>query len=334
MPINLDLLFQTVENVTELIIVPHNNPDPDALAAAVSLQYLLTQSTSIGCRVAYSGIIGRAENKALARYLNISTISNTIQPRHPSHPVALIDTQPGVGNIALPPDTRMLLVIDDHTLRLETTAIPYVDVRPSYGATSTILVEYFQAAEIQLPQTLATALFYGIKTNTMGLSRNAGSQDIAAYYWLQPQIDFDALAKIEQARVPAQYFKSFDAALRNAQFYGDLVFANLEEIDYPDLSAELADMLMRLERANWVVCVGAYQQTLMISVRSRYRKYDAAKLVETLVQNLGTAGGHGTIAGGQIPLAGQNINTVIEALIVRIHKALNIPLDVPGQPLF
>ena len=70
--------------------------------------------------------------------------------------------------------------------------------RPGLGSTSTILTQYLQAANVEPPLPLATALFYGIKTITMGLSRDTSSADAAAYSYLQPRIDVAALAKIEQ----------------------------------------------------------------------------------------------------------------------------------------
>jgi nanoRNase/pAp phosphatase (c-di-AMP/oligoRNAs hydrolase) len=74
-------------------------------------------------------------------------------------------------------------------------------VRPELGANSTILTEYLNAADIDLPIPLATALFYGIKTDTMGLGRSGTKADIEAYAFLVPRIDSRALFEIERAQV-------------------------------------------------------------------------------------------------------------------------------------
>jgi nanoRNase/pAp phosphatase (c-di-AMP/oligoRNAs hydrolase) len=210
----------------------------------------------------------------------------------------------------------------------------FIDIRPEAGATATLLADYFQAAGVPLSPTLATALFYGIKTNTMGLSRNAGPADAAAYYFLQPQIDVEALGKIEQARVPPHYFKTFDAALRKAHLYKNLVFSDLGLVDYPDLTAEMADWLLRLEQAHWVVCVGIHHHVLIISVRTRRRRDNAEKLVLAIVNSEGVAGGHGTIAGGQIALAGRRGDALVPLLTQRALLALKLPPDTPGISLF
>lgn len=334
MPPTVETLLQAVGNVDKLLILTHNNPDPDALAAAVVFQHLLALKAGLSCQIAFGGIIGRAENKALARYLDTPFSAQGLLTQAATQPLALVDAQPDAGNVIIPATANVLVVIDAHTLLPSSSVASFVDVRPHYGATATILVEYFQMAGITLPPSLATALFYGIKTNTMGLSRNTSPADAAAYNYLQPRIDVEALGQIEQARVPPQYFRTFDAALRSARLYDELVFSNLGTINYPDLTAEMADLLLRLERARWVVCVGVFQQTLMISIRSGRRRENAEQLAQALVQDRGSAGGHGTIAGGQIPLQDQDIRELNDQLVQQALQTLNIPPETTGTPLF
>ena len=326
----LQTLLQIAGNIENLLILPHNNPDPDALASAAALQYLLAQKSTTRCKIFYGGIVGRAENKALVKYMNLAI---TAKENTETWPIALIDTQPDAGNIIIPPGAQVVIIIDHHRKTPDTSAVAFKDIRTTVGATSTIFVDYIKTAGLDIPKWLATALFYGIKTNTLGLSRNASHSDAAAYYYLQPQIDVKGLAGIEQARVTTQYFKSLDKALRNALFYNGLIISNLGDINYPDLVAEIADQLLRLENVRWGICTGVFNQTLIISVRTRFRKDSATKLVETLVQLGGTTGGHGTIAGGQIPLSGQNQEDLINQLTAHALAALNIAADTPGIAL-
>jgi nanoRNase/pAp phosphatase (c-di-AMP/oligoRNAs hydrolase) len=201
------------------------------------------------------------------------------------------------------------------------------------GATSTILTEYLQAAGTVPPVSLATALFYGIKSITLGLSRDTSPADAAAYSYLQPRIDARALARIEHAQVPAEYFRSFYAALRAARMYNGLIFAYIAGLSYPDLAAEMADVLLRLERARWVICVGVYEGALVLSVRTRSREDAAEELVQAIVAGEGSAGGHGTIAGGQIPLTGSAAEQKVRQLSRRTLQHLGIPPENPGESL-
>jgi nanoRNase/pAp phosphatase (c-di-AMP/oligoRNAs hydrolase) len=245
----------------------------------------------------------------------------------------MVDTQPGAGNNALPDGSEVTIVIDHHTWREPTAAAAFVDVRPEAGATSTILTEYLQAAGLEPEPPLATVLFYGIKTDTRGLSRGAGPADAAAYFYLQPRIDVQALAEIEYAQVPASYFKSFDATLQAARVYDGVVLAYVGPMAYPDLAAEMARLLLRLETSQWVVCLGVYQDVLLLSVRTQSPTGGAEDLVQAIVGDEGTAGGHGPMAGGQVPLKGRDPEQVVHLLRQRVLQVLQVPLDARGERL-
>jgi nanoRNase/pAp phosphatase (c-di-AMP/oligoRNAs hydrolase) len=329
----LEKLYKTAGGAGRLLILPHNDPDPDAIASAVTLRYLLTERLGIESDIAYQGIIGRAENRALVRYLDrpLQPLSDANLQQTPH--LALIDTQPGAGNVTLQPGARVILVIDHHAWRGETATAGFADVRPELGATSTILTQYLQAAGVEPPSPLATALFYGIKAVTMGLSRDTSPADAAAYSYLQPRIDVAALANIEHAQVPAAYFRSFDAALRAARRYDGLIIAYIGRLVYPDLAAEMADVLLRLEKARWVICVGAYERTLILSVRTRSPGHTAEVLAQAIVAGEGSAGGHGAMAGGQVPLKDRSAERQVRLLSQRALQHLGLAPEAAGVPL-
>jgi nanoRNase/pAp phosphatase (c-di-AMP/oligoRNAs hydrolase) len=248
-------------------------------------------------------------------------------------PIALVDTQPGAGNNALPADSEVSVVIDHHTWRESTAKAAYVDVRTEAGATSTILTEYLQASGLEPAPPLATALFYGIKTDTRGLSHGAGPADTAAYLYLQPLVDAQALAQIEYAQVPASYFQSFASTLKAARVYDGVVVAYVGRMAYPDLTAEMARLLLRLEEAQWVVCTGAYQEVLILSVRTQSPTGGAEEVVQAIVGDEGSAGGHGPMAGGQIPLKGRDPEHVVRLLRERVLRVLQVPPETKGERL-
>ncbi len=224
-PERLEGLLKAVGQASFVLILPHNDPDPDAIASAAALQYLLAECLKIDSQIAYKGIIGRAENKALVRYLGNPLRLLTDLDLNPSRPVALVDTQPGTGNNALSAAATAAVVIDHHPRREAPFAAAFVDVRSEVGSTSSMLTEYLQAAGIEPSPALATALFYGIKTDTMGLGRGISPLDVSAYFYLQTRIDVEALVQIERAQLPADYFKSFDAAYGPPGFYDGVVIS-------------------------------------------------------------------------------------------------------------
>ncbi|MCJ7662419.1 MAG: hypothetical protein MUO67_25010, partial [Anaerolineales bacterium] len=253
---------------------------------------------------AYRGHIGRAENKALARYLNKPLHQLRQSELRSATAIALVDTQPGAGNNPMPAKWTADIVIDHHAWRNTSQTAHFVDVRPELGASSTILTEYLLEAGIEPPSQLSTALFYGIKTDTMGLSRKASPTDVSAYFYLQSRIDVNALVQIEQTQVPLANFRSIDNAMHAGRVYdNDIVIAYLGRLSYPDLGAEIADFLMRLKGIQWVLCMGVYGAELILSVRSRSKKIGAGRLVQEIIKDRGTAGGHGTMAAGHIELS-------------------------------
>lgn len=283
MQARLEALFKAVGEASRVLILPHNDPDPDAIASALALHHLLAERLGVESHVAYRGIIGRAENKRLVRYLGHPLHRLTASDLRQSASIALVDTQPGAGNNALPPKSTAAIVIDHHPRREATAATGFADVRPELGATSTILTEYLQAADIEPSPPLATALFYGIKTDTMGLGRAASPADVAAYLYLQSRIDVEALVEIERAQVPAEYFQKLDATLHAARVYDGVVICYVGPMARPDLAAEMADILLRLKGAQWVVCTGIYRDNLILAVRTRSRRGGAERLVQAIV---------------------------------------------------
>ena len=196
------------------------------------------------------------------------------------------------------------------------------------------MTEYLQAAGLEPALLLATALFYGIKTDTRGLGRpNTSSAYVAAYAYLQSRLDVEILAEIEYAQVPADYFKGFDAALRAAHAYDGVVIAYVGRMKYPDMAAETADFLLRLERAQWVICTGVYQETMTLSVRTRKWYGESGQLAQATIGDDGVAGGHGVMAGGQVLLRGRDPVQVAQQLGQRTLEHLGVSPEVRGRPL-
>jgi nanoRNase/pAp phosphatase (c-di-AMP/oligoRNAs hydrolase) len=193
-------------------------------------------------------------------------------------------------------------VIDHHPLSPGTRGIPYVDVRPHYGSTSTILVEYLKELDIEPGADVATGLFYGLKTDTRDLSRRTTPADIEAYEWLRQRLDREFLARIENPKLTRQYFESLVPALGRATVYGRTVMTEIGAMPYSDMVAEVADRLIRLEGADWAICFGMHGQRIYLSVRTTHANRDAGEVVKAVLRTDGVGGGHDTMAAGRIQL--------------------------------
>jgi nanoRNase/pAp phosphatase (c-di-AMP/oligoRNAs hydrolase) len=281
-----------------LLILPHDNPDPDAIAAALGLQRLVD---TVGCAatIGFGGIIGRAENRALVHELGVALqpVSQLDPARFPL--IALVDTQPGTGNNSLPAGRRADVVIDHHPARPDSLTAPWCDIRDS-GASSALVYDYLRRCAVPIDSRLATAFLYAIKSETRDLGREADASLRAIYLEVFALADHARLHAISHPKLGREHFVAVDRALHAAEVRGPLVTANLGTLDYPDLVAEVADLLLAFDRARWVLCVGQHAGTVYLSIRTDVAGARAGELIRRLIGKHGAGGGHGMIAGGRM----------------------------------
>jgi nanoRNase/pAp phosphatase (c-di-AMP/oligoRNAs hydrolase) len=288
-----------------LLIVMQDNPDPDSLAAAMALRRLAKMQANLQVSIACGGTVGRGENRALVKYLGTNLRPCLEVDYSKFDLIALVDTQPGTGNNSLPLTIGPDIVIDHHPIRRQTRAVPFTDIRSSYGATSTILAEYLIEAGITPDTPLATALLYGIRSDTQDLGRESSRLDIEAIEFLYPYANKRMLGVIQRGKVPRIYYQMLADALRNARVQGPAIITSLGEIDNPDMISEVADLLLREDETTWTMCTGFWNDKLLISIRTSEESNLAEKVIKHIVARRGTGGGHLTYAGGQIPLLGR-----------------------------
>ncbi len=301
---NLPKLLSVVEGGKNLLIVMQDNPDPDGIAAAVGLRELANTLAGVPCSLAHAGIVGRAENLAMVRYLNLNLRSIDELDTDRFELVAFVDTQPGSGNNQFPVDRTADIVIDHHPIRGNTRKAAFTDIRSNYGATATILYEYMKTADIPMLPYIATALLYGIRSDTQDLGREACKADADAFVELYRLANRRMLAQIIRASVPADYFQAVSEALAGARIYGGCLVSDMGEVPTPDMVAEMADLLLRHDATTWVLCMGRYLDDLRLSIRTSEPDATAGELMQQVVKKLGTGGGHDQYAGGNVPLNG------------------------------
>jgi nanoRNase/pAp phosphatase (c-di-AMP/oligoRNAs hydrolase) len=280
-------------------VLTHDNPDPDSLAAALGLKRLF-ESEGIPSTMAIGGIIGRAENRAMVRELKIDLHRIEKLDWSEYAIVAMVDTQPGTGNNSLPSGRRADVVIDHHPPRSDLGDVLWLDIRTEMGATATIVYEYLRERGIAIDPTLATAFLYALKSETRDLGRESGEAEREAYVELSKVADFERLYAITNPKLGREHFVALDRALRSAVVWGDLLAINLGQLDYPDLVAEIADLMLPYEKAHWVLCVGQHNRTVYLSARTDITDATAGALIRRVVGSNGAAGGHGMIAGGRL----------------------------------
>jgi len=237
--------------------------------------------------------------------------------------VAQVDTQPGAGNNRLNTIHPRHIVIDHHyPIREMIDTVTYSDIRTDIGSTATMLFQYLEAAGIQPDPILATAMFYGLKTDTRSLSRGASPADEVAFLKLLHRLDHQKLSKVELASLSLENFRALNRGLHATRLFGRVIVTRLGLMEQPDFAAEMADILIRLQGAHAALCLGQHGDTLQVSLRTEPMGEDAGKIIQQLILPPGKAGGHGTMAGGQIPLSGKEIEPLLAEIERRFLDAL------------
>lgn len=298
----LERLLALPLNRGRVAILTHDNPDPDTIASAAALKLLLRETRQIESDVIYSGIIGRAENRAMVDLLHLPMKHlSQVDLTQYAH-IALIDAQPHTGNNAFPDERTVDIVMDHHPLREATKRARLYDVRPELGASATLMTEYLRAAGIDIPRDLATALLYGIRSETHDLGREVDPADLDSYLYLFPQCDAAKLATISRPQLPRRYYGQLAVALDSMEVGQTVALCTLGEVMDPDFVPEMADLAIRLEGTVWSFASGTYNDRLYLSIRTNKQDANAGAVMQSMLAGIGRGGGHGMRAGGNVEL--------------------------------
>jgi len=273
--------------------------DPDAIASALALKRLFwrkVQKTLI-CRV---NAIKRSDNLAMIRDLKITVPYITKVNTSEVTKWAIVDSQPhhhkSLNN------TDFSIIIDHHPPD-PLLKVPFKDIREEYGAVSSIMTEYLKAAGVTPSTKLATALFYGIKTDTDNFTRTSTSADVSAFRYLYPLVNINIIKKIESSEINKKNLVAFRKAFEELQFIGDTAYIHMGVVKDADVLVILADFFLKMAEATWCIVSGIYGKKLIIIFRNVGFRLDAGKVAKRLFGKLGSAGGHKSAARAEIPIS-------------------------------
>jgi nanoRNase/pAp phosphatase (c-di-AMP/oligoRNAs hydrolase) len=287
-------VLDPAENVA-LLLQP--DPDPDGIASALALRQILRRNRATAPIVTF-GKVTRPENVAMLDLLEIDLEIVAPEELGRFDRVALLDVQPNVlGGHVPSPD----VVIDHHPEQKGFTT-RFRDIRASCGATSTMLTEYCLAAEVAISQKLATALLYGIKSDTLFLDRETSKADIRAFSYLYPLVNTNLLRRIEKPELPRSAFTAFSRALREVDLSKGLAYVHLGTVEREDVIPQMAELSLQLEGAEWAVASGLVGERLVVCVRNAGYQKAAGTVVKALFGDIGSAGGHQAMAKAVVPL--------------------------------
>ena len=280
-----------VQGVDVVPILVQEDPDPDGMAAALGLRVLLHRSER-DAPIISLGEVTRAENRRMAELLGLRVVRVSRGELEGFERVIAVDTQPA------PVGTRTrYAVIDHHPVRPGYTA-DFVDIRPETGAAATIVTQYLRASGEQVPPRLATALIYGIRTDTEVLRRGAAPIDVEAYAFLQEHADHELLRRIGRPAFSEDAVRTMGTALAGLGRNGEIVTAYAGRLteETSHVLPNLADFCLSIEGVTWAAAAGLVEDDLVINVRRIGGPAGAGDLAKALAEEEGKGGGHRSMA--------------------------------------
>jgi len=286
-----------LSDADRVLILLHNDPDPDAMASGLALRTLLRRTKQTAVIGAIRGVT-RPENLRMMHMLDIHVEPVTIAQLGAFDRIAMVDVQPHYFADAI---DRVDLVIDHHPETTGYTAV-YKDIRTDYGSTSTILTEHLRAVDANISERTATAMLYAIKSDTLFFNRQANPVDIDAFSYLYPKSNAAMIRKMEGAEITLDRLDYVLAARQAARIEEHVLCAFIGTAPREDLIPYVADFYLQLEHIKWTIIAGIVGDALIISVRNLGYVGHAGDFVRSQFNAIGSAGGHRAMAKAVIPV--------------------------------
>src|ERR1051325_7146899 len=280
-----------------VLILLHNDPDPDAMASGLALRNVLRRNKQTAVIAALQGVT-RPENQRMMNLLDIHV--EIVDPTQLSEfdRVAMVDVQPHYFGGVI---DRVDLVIDHHPEQSGYTAV-YKDIRADYGSTSTILTEHLRAVDANISERTATAMLYAIKSDTLFFNRQTNRVDLEAFSYLYPLADAAMIRKMEGAEITLERLDYVLKAYRSGTLADQVFCAFLGPSPREDFIPYVADFFLQLEDVKWTIIAGIVNESLVISVRNLGYSKNAGEFVRRFFADIGSAGGHRAMAKAIVPV--------------------------------
>lgn len=297
------------------------NADPDALASALALRRLFWRKVK-SVRIFRTNRIDRADNLAFVRLLDIRHSHISSLRKSDFTKFAIVDSQPAHHELFSGFDFHIVI---DHHPPTEGLNADFIDIREDFGSNATLMTEYLKAAGIRPSERLATALFYGIKTDTNNFVRKTATQDMIAFRYLFDLANLNIIKKIESSDITRKTLGHIKKAIDELVFVKNMAVVHMGEVKNPDILVIVADFFLRLAEAGWSIVSGVHSDKLIVIFRNAGFRRDAGRMAREAFGEFGSAGGHKNAARAEIPLGAVSSivgkETCGKFVVQRIRKA-------------
>ncbi|WP_436909136.1 DHH family phosphoesterase [Halosimplex marinum] len=286
-----------------ITIVCHNNPDPDCLASALALGRIAADAGIDERRICYSGAITHQQNRAFVTLLDVDLEPfepERVRDRPDGSLLALVDHSVPGRNNRVPEGTPVDVVVDHHPA--EEIDARFVDHREELGATATVFTEYVRDLDVDLDGTLATGLLFAIRRETLEFLRGTTRAEYEAAGYLHERADVDLLRQLASPSVTGATLDAIATAIEHRRTRGSVLISNVGRTTERDALPQAADYLRTLEGVETAIVFGIVGRSIHLSGRTVDSRIHLGDALDDAFGDVGTAGGHRDMAGGEVPL--------------------------------
>ena len=282
-------------------IQTHNFPDPDAIASAYGLQKLLAVY-GVESKLCYDGKIDKLSARKMLDAFQIHMLSyESLAPElKETDRIICVDTQKNGGNVTDFTGDEVACI--DHHPTFVPVEYQFQDIRVT-GSCATLIAEYYALSGLKPDKDVATALLYGLKMDTLQFTRGVTELDIEMFHFLFPYCDHQKLTDMERNNMEFADLKAYGAVIENIELFDRVGFSYIP-FSCPDaMVAILADFILSLHEVDLAVICSFREDGVKLSARTDDPRIHVGDLLHAALDDLGSGGGHATMAGGFISAA-------------------------------
>ena len=300
-------------NYDTVVVQCHDNPDADAIASGWALYFYFAHHGK-RVRFVYGGPneIRKSNLRLLTETLRVP-IEHVQALDEPPELLVTVDCQHGERNVT-PLDGRTVAMIDHHQIAPSSAGRPLAEIRPQYGACSTVVWSMLRDEGIDANQCdasaftvgpdnrdrrLATALYYGLYTDTMKLQEIAHPRDKDMRDMLR--ITASQIYSFQNSNLSLDELKIAGRALDGYKYNTQYRFAIASVMPCdPNILGVISDLLIEVDAIDACAVFCPSGDGVKLSVRSCVRQTRADELAREIARDVGNGGGHLRKAGGYL----------------------------------
>lgn len=280
-----------------IVIQCHDNPDADAIASGFGVYtYLKEQGKQV--RFIYGGRYQIQKSNLVLLISQIGIPIEYAKELEPPELLVTVDCQYGEGNVTRF-EAKEVAVIDHHQVASKLPRLS--EVRSNLGSCSTLVRELLEAEgfEINRDRKLATALYYGLLTDTNNFAEishplDKDLRDDAAFERSMITLFRNANLSLEELEIAGMALMGYDY---NKIYRYAVVEAKPCD---PNILGMISDLVLEVDAVDTCLVYSVLSFGVKLSVRSCIKEVKASELAEFITEGIGSGGGHLEKAGGFI----------------------------------